>query len=114
QVDAQGGPHHQQQELLLLVPARLAPVQARRPRLRGEGGLARRSLDARRAALAVALVPGAVADPRRRAHLGYAGDRRIPGRNLPRSRPPAARARATGAVPVDLGRDALGLLQPAL
>ena len=99
QADAQGRPHDQQQELLVLVPARLAAVQARGPRLRGEGGLARRPLRARRAAAAVAFVPGAVAHPRRGEGVGYAGDSRVPGRDLP-ARPaccPSDRARARTA-----------------
>ena len=42
---------------------------------------ARRSLDARRTPAAVAVVPGALPDPRRRQGLGHAGDRRISRRN---------------------------------
>jgi hypothetical protein len=113
-VDAQGRPHHQQQELLLLVPARLALVPACRPRLRGEGGVARRPFGARRAAPALAVVSGAVADARGRAGLGYAGDRRVPGRDFSRGWPLAARAGASGALPGHLRGDALGLLQYAL
>src|SRR5215467_3587130 len=80
--DAKGHPHHLEQKLLVLVPARIPAVQARRPRLRRGGGVARRSLDSRRALAALALVPGAVAHARRGQSLGYTGDRRIPGRGL--------------------------------
>src|SRR6516225_708526 len=52
-----------QQELRLLVVARLVALQNGWPRVRGRAGKERRPRDARRAAPAVAIVPGAVPAP---------------------------------------------------
>ena len=64
-----------------------------RPRVRRRRSV---SLDdprrARRAAAAVAVVPGAVPDPRRGQGVGHAGDCRIPGRDLAQRRPAARRS----------------------
>ena len=112
---AQGHAHHLQQELLVLVPARLADVQARRPRVRGGDGADRRSRHARAELLLLSpsfLVPCLTA--RRRQGVGHAGDRRIRGGSQARSRPAAGRPRRARALPGDLRRDALGLRQPAL
>ena len=69
-IEWRGHAHHQQPELRLLVAARLAALQDRRPGIRRGDGRGGRSLDAGRAAAAVALVPGAVPDPRRRSRSG--------------------------------------------
>ena len=69
---------------------------------------------ARRAAAAVAVVPGAVPHARRRQGVGHAGHRRVPGRDLPAGRPAAEGPRRARPLPRDLRRDALGLLQSAL
>src|SRR3954453_5873995 len=55
--------HDRQQELRLLVPARLAAVQNGRPRIRRTTGQQRRSLDPGRASFAVAVVSRAVPHP---------------------------------------------------
>src|SRR5262245_8795033 len=58
-----GDAHHQQQELRLLVLARLVAVQNGRPRVRGSDALERRPRHPGRALAALALVPGALPDP---------------------------------------------------
>ena len=79
---AQGHAGDCQQELRLVVAARLAALQDGGARIRRGHGIERRSVDPGGTAAAVAVVPGAVPDPRRGQDLGHAGDRRISQRAL--------------------------------
>jgi hypothetical protein len=112
--DVQGHPHHCQQELRLVVAARLAAMQNGKPRFRGKACRHRRPFDARGIAAAVAVLPGAVPEPRRPQGVGHAGDRRISARDQARGRPVAGRSGAARALPLDLRRDAFRLFQSAL
>src|SRR5207244_4169892 len=66
---------HQQQELLVVVAARLAAREILRPALRGGRYLPRRRLGAGRNPAVVVVDPGAVPAARGRYRLGHAGDR---------------------------------------
>ena len=106
--------YHQQQELFVLVAARLAAVQAGRARVRGEDGLPLDDPSTRAELLLLSpsfLVPCLTHDGQ---GLGHAGDRRIPERDQARGRPAAGRSGGARPLPRDLRRDAFGLRQPAL
>ena len=92
----QGHAGDRQQELRLVVAPRLAALQNGGARIRRGHGIERRSIDPRGTAAAVAVVPGALPDPRRRQDLGHARDRRISQRAQPggRSVPEGRAARA--------------------
>src|SRR3981081_749671 len=61
--DTHGYAHYRQQELRLLVPARLAALQNGRPRIRRTTGQQRRSLDPGRAPSPVTVVSRALPHP---------------------------------------------------
>ena len=89
-------------------------MQNGEPRFRGAACLDRRPFDARRIAAVVAVLPGAVPDPRRPESMGHAGDRRISARDQSGSRAVAGRSDAARPLPLDLRRDAFRLFQSAL
>ena len=103
----------EQQELLVVVAARLADGALRRPRVRRGDGLARRRRRAQGTAAAGAVDPRALPDARGRQGLEHAGHRPVPQRDQARCRPDAGRPHRARALPLGQRRDELGLRQPA-
>ncbi len=108
-----GHAHPEQQELFVVVAARLADGALRRAGLRRGDGLARRRRCAQGTAAAGAVDPRAVPDARRREGLEHAGDRPVPERDQARRRADARRPHRARALPLDQRRDEFGLRQPA-
>src|SRR6478736_7311389 len=94
--------HHQQQELFVMVAARLATDKVLRAAIRGSHHRAGRRLGAGGNSLALGLDPGALPAARGRHRLGYAGDRRVSQRGQAGRRAAAGRPGAAGALPLDL------------
>ncbi len=109
----EGGADNQQQELFIVVTARLAAGALCRPALRGKGRRAGRSGGARRDAAARLVDPRAQLEGRASESVGHAGHRRVLERDPPQGGSGAGRQGRAGALPRDLRRDALRLRQPA-
>ena len=89
-----GHPHDQQPQLRVVVAARLAAVPDGGARLRRGGPARGRPGHPRRAAAAVAVVPGAAARARGRDGVGRPRDRRVPAGALPACGPAARTSRS--------------------
>src|SRR5260370_4155940 len=100
---------HQQQELFVVVAARLAPDQVFRAGVRPNHYRAGRCVRAGGNPAAVALDPGAMSAPRGRYRMGYAGHCGISQRDQAERRPAAGGPHFAGALPVDLRRNPLGI-----
>ena len=105
--------YHQQQELFILVAARLAADQIFRAGVRRNRYRAGRCIGAGRNPAAVLVDPGAVPAARGRHGLGYAGDRRLSQRGDAECRSFAGRPDPAGPLPLDLRRNPFGLYHPA-
>src|SRR6516225_12464131 len=99
----------QQQELFILVTARLVAVQNGRLEICRRSGAGRRSDKPCRIVAAVALDPRAVPEAPGHLDLGYSGDRRISQRGTAESRTAATRSCGPRSLSLDLRRNALGI-----
>src|SRR5829696_6302138 len=102
-----------QQELFLVVAARLADGQGCRHRVRGDRGASGPAGDAADDPQALALGARAGAAASRPRGVGIAGDRRIPQRPQARGGPVAGGGGGARPCPLDLDRDACGLFRAA-